>query len=88
MNSVVLSNPVIASEAWKFTPQEVAVIRIDPRYLRPTELETLLGDPIKAKQRLGWVPEITAQGMYAEMVPLPLPLPLSLPCRLPPRKLS
>lgn len=44
------------------------VLRIDPRYFRPAEVETLLGDPTKAKQRLGWVPEITAQEMCAEMV--------------------
>jgi GDPmannose 4,6-dehydratase len=44
------------------------VVRIDPRYFRPTEVETLLGDPSKAKQKLGWVPEITAQEMCAEMV--------------------
>ena len=45
-----------------------AIVRIDPRYFRPTEVETLLGDPAKAKQKLGWVPEITAQEMCAEMV--------------------
>jgi GDPmannose 4,6-dehydratase len=50
------------------TTQETAVVRIDPRYFRPTEVETLLGDPSKAKQKLGWVPEITAQAMCAEMV--------------------
>jgi GDPmannose 4,6-dehydratase len=44
------------------------IVRIDPRYFRPTEVETLLGDPSKAKQKLGWVPEITAQEMCAEMV--------------------
>ncbi len=44
------------------------IVRIDPRYFRPTEVETLLGDPTKAKQKLGWVPEITAQEMCAEMV--------------------
>ncbi len=44
------------------------IIRIDPRYFRPTEVETLLGDPTKAKQKLGWTPEITAQQMCAEMV--------------------
>ena len=44
------------------------VLRIDPRYLRPTEVETLLGDPTKAKLKLGWVPEITVQQMCAEMV--------------------
>jgi GDPmannose 4,6-dehydratase len=44
------------------------VLRIDPRYFRPTEVETLLGDPSKAKLKLGWVPEITVQQMCAEMV--------------------
>ena len=44
------------------------VIRIDPRYFRPAEVETLLGDPTKAKEKLGWMPEITAQEMCAEMV--------------------
>jgi len=41
---------------------------VDPRYFRPTEVETLLGDPSKAKKNLGWVPEITVQDMCAEMV--------------------
>jgi GDPmannose 4,6-dehydratase len=44
------------------------VVRIDARYFRPTEVETLLGDPSKAKAKLGWVPEITVQEMCAEMV--------------------
>jgi GDPmannose 4,6-dehydratase len=44
------------------------VVRVDPRYFRPAEVETLLGDPTKAKDKLGWVPEITAQEMCAEMV--------------------
>ena len=44
------------------------VVAIDPRYFRPAEVESLLGDPTKAKTRLGWVPEITAQTMCAEMV--------------------
>ena len=44
------------------------VMRIDPRYFRPAEVETLLGDPSKAKQQLGWEPQITAQEMCAEMV--------------------
>ncbi|TBX15101.1 GDP-mannose 4,6-dehydratase [Nioella sediminis] len=44
------------------------VLRIDPKYFRPAEVETLLGDPTKAKQVLGWEPEITAQQMCAEMV--------------------
>lgn len=44
------------------------VMRIDPRYFRPAEVETLLGDPSKAKARLGWTPEITARQMCTEMV--------------------
>ena len=44
------------------------VMRIDPRYFRPAEVETLLGDPTKAKTQLGWQPEITAREMCAEMV--------------------
>jgi len=44
------------------------VIRIDPRYFRPTEVESLLGDPTKARERLGWVPEIDFQTLINEMV--------------------
>ena len=44
------------------------VMQIDPRYFRPTEVETLLGDPAKAKEKLGWMPEITVQEMCKEMV--------------------
>ena len=44
------------------------IVQIDPRYYRPTEVETLLGDPTKAKERLGWVPEITLDQMIVEMV--------------------
>jgi GDPmannose 4,6-dehydratase len=44
------------------------IIRIDPRYFRPAEVETLLGDPTKAKQKLGWVPEITIDQLIEEMV--------------------
>ena len=44
------------------------VMRIDPRYFRPAEVETLLGDPSKARERLGWEPLITAREMCAEMI--------------------
>jgi GDPmannose 4,6-dehydratase len=44
------------------------VIRIDPRYFRPTEVESLLGDPTKAREKLGWVPEIDFQTLINEMV--------------------
>lgn len=44
------------------------IVRIDPRYFRPAEVETLLGDPTRAKEKLGWVPEISVQEMCKEMV--------------------
>ena len=44
------------------------IIRIDKRFFRPAEVETLLGDPTKAKEKLGWTPEITVQEMCKEMV--------------------
>lgn len=44
------------------------VVKVDPRYFRPAEVETLLGDPSKAKEKLGWVPQITVEEMCAEMV--------------------
>ncbi|MGH9876277.1 MAG: GDP-mannose 4,6-dehydratase, partial [Nitrososphaerales archaeon] len=47
---------------------ERCIVSIDPRYFRPAEVETLLGDPTKAKTKLGWTPEISAQEMCAEMV--------------------
>jgi GDPmannose 4,6-dehydratase len=47
---------------------ERCIIKVDPRYFRPTEVETLLGDPSKAKQKLGWTPKITFQELVAEMV--------------------
>jgi len=44
------------------------LIKVDPRYFRPAEVETLLGDPTKAREKLNWVPEITVEEMCAEMV--------------------
>ena len=44
------------------------IMRIDPRYFRPAEVETLLGDPTKAREKLGWEPQITARQMCAEMM--------------------
>ncbi|MDB4387242.1 GDP-mannose 4,6-dehydratase [Akkermansiaceae bacterium] len=44
------------------------IVKVDPRYFRPAEVETLLGDPTKAKEDLGWIPEITVEEMCAEMV--------------------
>jgi len=50
------------------------IVRVDPRYFRPAEVETLLGDPAKAKADLGWVPEITLDEMVEEMVAYDLDL--------------
>lgn len=47
---------------------EDVIVRVSPKFFRPAEVETLLGDPSKAKEKLGWVPEITVEEMCAEMV--------------------
>jgi GDPmannose 4,6-dehydratase len=44
------------------------IVAVDPRYFRPTEVETLLGDPTKAREKLGWVPRITFDQLVSEMV--------------------
>jgi GDPmannose 4,6-dehydratase len=44
------------------------IVRVDPRYFRPTEVETLLGDPTKAKEKLGWTPKTTLAELVSEMV--------------------
>ncbi len=44
------------------------IVAVDPRYFRPTEVETLLGDPSKAKSKLGWTPKTTFKELVAEMV--------------------
>ena len=67
LNEVGVVTAVEGNDAPAVKPGDV-VVRVDPRYFRPAEVETLLGDPTKAKQKLGWVPEITAQQMCAEMV--------------------
>ncbi len=63
---------VIAGSDPQSMSSEIPVIRIDPRYFRPTEVETLLGDPSKAKEKLGWVPEICLDEMVQEMVAVDL----------------
>ena len=62
---------VIAGEAQQslpLCPTKQPIIRIDQRYFRPTEVETLLGDPSKAKKKLGWAPLITLDEMVQEMI--------------------
>ncbi|WP_026259250.1 GDP-mannose 4,6-dehydratase [Uliginosibacterium gangwonense] len=58
---------VDGANAFAVKPGDV-IVRIDPRYFRPAEVLTLLGDPEKAKNRLGWEPEISVRQMCAEMV--------------------
>ena len=57
----------VEGERAKLKPGQV-VVRVDPRYYRPTEVETLLGDPTKAKQKLGWAPTTTFAQLVSEMV--------------------
>ncbi|NCJ08184.1 GDP-mannose 4,6-dehydratase [Synechococcales cyanobacterium C] len=51
-----------------YDQQGRCIVEVDPRYYRPTEVETLLGDPAKAKERLGWVPRVTFTELVAEMM--------------------
>lgn len=53
---------------WKTPVGEKNIVAVDPRYFRPTEVETLLGDPSKAKAKLGWSPQTTFGELVAEMV--------------------
>lgn len=67
IDEVAIVDTVTGDNAPSLKPGDV-IMRIDPRYFRPAEVETLLGDPTKAKEELGWEPQITAQEMCAEMV--------------------
>ena len=58
---------ISGADAPSVKPGDV-IVRVDARYFRPAEVETLLGDPTRAKDKLGWVPQITAQEMCEEMV--------------------
>ena len=67
LDEIGIVDTVSGNVATAVRPGDV-VVRLDPRYFRPTEVDTLLGDPTKAKEKLGWVPEISAREMCAEMV--------------------
>ncbi|MDO9638472.1 MAG: GDP-mannose 4,6-dehydratase [Pseudotabrizicola sp.] len=67
VNEQAVVQSVVGDKAPALQPGQV-VVKVDPRYFRPTEVETLLGDPSKAKATLGWVPQITLQAMVSEMV--------------------
>jgi GDPmannose 4,6-dehydratase len=62
----VAAGPATQGEVAKLLPGQV-IVRVDPRYFRPTEVETLLGDATKAREKLGWTPRITLQELVAEM---------------------
>jgi GDPmannose 4,6-dehydratase len=67
----VLEMAVVASVTGEKAPAVKVgdvIVKIDPRYYRPAEVETLLGDPSNAKNKLGWIPEITLDQMIEEMV--------------------
>ena len=63
--ATVMASTGVAAEV---VTEGQVILRIDPRYYRPTEVESLLGDPSKAKAQLGWEPKVTAQELCAEMV--------------------
>ena len=67
VNEQAVVQSVEGDKAPALKPGQV-IVKVDPRYFRPTEVETLLGDPTKAKATLGWVPQIALQEMVTEMV--------------------
>ena len=67
VDEVAIIESIVGDKAPALKPGQI-IVSVDPRYFRPTEVETLLGDPTKAKAKLGWTPEITVQQMCAEMV--------------------
>ncbi len=67
VDEVAIIESIVGDKAPALKPGQI-IVSVDPRYFRPTEVETLLGDPSKAKAKLGWTPEITVQQMCAEMV--------------------
>ncbi|MEJ5897535.1 GDP-mannose 4,6-dehydratase [Aquabacterium sp. G14] len=67
VGKVVALAPVNGQMLAKCKVGEV-IVRVDPRYYRPTEVETLLGDPTKAREKLGWTPKISLQELVSEMV--------------------
>jgi GDPmannose 4,6-dehydratase len=67
LDEVATVKSITGDNAQALTAGDV-IVRVDPRYFRPAEVETLLGDPSKAKEKLGWEPQITVEEMCAEMV--------------------
>ena len=67
VDEVAIVESIQGDKAPALKPGQI-IVKVDPRYYRPTEVETLLGDPSKAKEKLGWTPKITVQEMCREMV--------------------
>ena len=67
VNEIGVVKSIVGDDAPNIAVGDV-IVRIDPRYFRPAEVETLLGDSAKAKEKLGWTPQITVQEMCSEMV--------------------
>ena len=67
LKELAIVKAIEGNDALALTVGQV-IVRVDPRYFRPTEVETLLGDPSKAKAELGWLPEIPLDTIVAEMV--------------------
>ena len=59
---------VVKNKNGNFPRPGSVIVSVDPKYFRPTEVETLLGDPTKAKEKLGWQPEISFRELVQEMV--------------------
>ena len=57
-----------ASRRWPALKEGQTIVRIDPRYFRPSEVDTLLGDPTKARTKLGWKPKVSFAQLVAEMM--------------------
>ena len=71
VDEVGIVDAIVTDQAHRRCPAlhpGMTILRIDPRYFRPTEVETLLGDPSKAREKLGWAPEITLDQMIEEMI--------------------
>lgn len=71
LNSILQKNENTKTQSSDFTPSELigkTIVRIDPRYYRPTEVDVLIGDPTKSKTKLGWKPEYDLKALVKEMV--------------------
>ncbi len=63
----ICENPLSLMGEGRGEGDEKVIVAVDPRYFRPTEVETLLGDATKAKEKLGWTPKTTFKELVAEM---------------------